>query len=479
MSVTFSRVYVEHVLDPGYRNWKRLYYGDLLAVHKAHLIMLEETGIVSRTAAAAIKASMVGIEAGTAFPDHIPEGLEDLSFFYEKELDRHGAGSAASLHTARSRNDMDTTVFRLALKRELRDLVGHLASCARTILQRARAGESELTILSTHGQPANVSTMAHYLSAFLLDFLEGTESLVTAMGSTDHCPLGACAITATGFAIDRDRTSHLLGFSSPVPNSYQAIATSHWLTTPAQALQLILSDTGRLATDMLHKAAAEVGLLVFPDDLVQTSSIMPQKRNPVILEHIRIQAGLAAGACDSIVRLFRNVPYQDVNEAADAPVSEFLESLSQARSCVALLELAVSKVASSQPRTREIALTFGVTTTELADTMVRACGISFQSAHHACAAFVRSGYDKTRLREAFREMVGKELPLSDQEIDEALEPERFVAVRKTPGGPAPDGMASVYGAVAAAMARIDAAVAEMDERGRSAAAELGAAWARL
>ncbi|MGO9409171.1 MAG: hypothetical protein ACLQCB_00315 [Spirochaetia bacterium] len=168
-----------------------------------------------------------------------------------------------------------------------------------------------------------------------------------------------------------------------------------------------------------------------------------------------------------------------MNEAADAPVSEFLESLSQARSCVALLELAVSKVASSQPRTREIALTFGVTTTELADTMVRACGISFQSAHHACAAFVRSGYDKTRLREAFREMVGKELPLSDQEIDEALEPERFVAVRKTPGGPAPDGMASVYGAVAAAMARIDAAVAEMDERGRSAAAELGAAWARL
>ena len=479
MSVDFSRVYVEHVLDPGYRNWKRLYYGDLLAVHKAHLIMLQETGIVSRAAAAAIKASMAAIEAGTALPDHLPEGLEDLFFFYEKELDRHGAGRSASLHTARSRNDMDTTVFRLALKRELRDLLGRLTSCARTILQRARAGESELTILSTHGQPANVSTMAHYLSAFLLDFLEGTESLVAAMGSTDRCPLGACAITGTGFAIDRGRTSHLLGFSSPVPNSYQAIATSHWLTSPAQALQLILSDTGRLVTDMIHKAAAEVGLFVFPDDLVQTSSIMPQKRNPVILEHIRIQAGLAAGACDSIVRLFRNVPYQDVNEAADAPVSEFLDSLSHARSCVALVELAVSKVASSQPRAREIAVTQGVTTTELADTMVRACGISFQNAHHACAAFVRSGYDKTRLREAFREKVGKELSLSDHEIDEALAPEHFVAVRKTLGGPAPAGMASVYDAIAAAMSRIDAAVVEMDERGRSAAAELEAAWARL
>ncbi len=230
---------------------------------------------------------------------------------------------------------------------------------------------------------------------------------------------------------------------------------------------------------MLHKAAVEVGLLVFPDELVQASSIMPQKRNPVILEHIRIQAGLAAGACDSIVRLFRNVPYQDVNEVADAPVSGFFDALAQARSCVALLELAVSKVASRQQRAREIARTFGVTTTELADTMVRGCGISFRSAHHACAAFVHSGCDKARLREAFRETSGRELPLSDEEIDEALEPGRFVAVRKTPGGPAPEGMVSVYAAVEASMAGIDAALAEMDERGRSAAAELEAAWARL
>ena len=231
---------------------------------------------------------------------------------------------------------------------------------------------------------------------------------------------------------------------------------------------------------MLHKAAAEVGLLVFPDDLVQTSSIMPQKRNPVILEHIRIQAGLAAGSCDSIVRLFqeRSLPGRERGGGRPgerAPRLARPGTLLRGTSSRA----AVSKVASDQQRAREIAVTFGVTTTELADTMVRACGIGFRSAHHACAAFVRSGYDKARLREAFREIAGRDLALSDQEIDEALEPERFVAVRKTPGGPAPGGMVSVYAAVPAAMARIDAALAEMDERGRSAAAELEAAWAGL
>ena len=315
--------------------------------------------------------------------------------------------------------------------------------------------------------------MAHYLTAFLLDFLEGTESLVTAMGSTDRCPLGACAITGTGFAIDRDRTSHLLGFRSPVPNSYQAIATSHWLTGPAQALELMLSDTGRLAADMLHKAAAEVGLLVFPDDLVQTSSIMPQKRNPVILEHIRIQAGLAAGSCDSIVTLFRNVPYQDVNEVADAPVSEFLDSLSEARSCAALLELAVSRC-RLRPAARARDRPY------LRGDDDGACGhhgpLVRQSASEAhivpaplsCVpATTRPGSARPSGRSP-----GRELPLSIEEIDEALDPERFVAVRKTPGGPAPEGMESVYAAVQAAMSRIDAAIAEMDERGRSAAAEL-------
>jgi len=480
MSAAFSRIYTDRVLQPSYQNWKRRYYADSIDVHRAHLVMLVERGIVTAEIAARIKSAMAEIDRAAPFPDRIPEGVEDLYFAYERELERiAGAENAAFLHTARSRNDMDTTVFRRVLKRELRGVCGLLASLGRAILERARAGEAELTLLYTHGQPANVSTMAHYLGAFLLDLLEGTEALIAAMESTDQCSLGACAITGTGFAIDRERTSRLLGFRSPVPNTYQAISTSHWLARPAQALELILTDIGRLAADMLHKASCEVGLLIFPDDLVQTSSIMPQKRNPVILEHIRIQAGIASGSCSSAAHIFKNVPYQDVNEVADAPVSEFIAALDTARSCVELLEEAVKKVSSDSARAREIALGFGVTTTELADSMVRDCGIGFRSAHRVCTAFVRSGYDKTALRGAFREIADKDLPYSDEDIDEALRPESFIEARKTAGGPAPEGMASVYATAGAALARIDAALSRLDERGRAAEAELDAAWAAV
>jgi argininosuccinate lyase len=475
MSPVFDPAYVARVLDPSYRNWRRLYYRDSVRVHRAHLVMLLEKGIVGSRTAARLKAAMGTIDASSPLPESIPAGTEDLYFAYEAELERlAGPEEAAYLHTARSRNDMDTTVFRLALKRELLALIENLRACFDAILARARRGEGELTILYTHGQPANVSTTAHYLTAFLLDLLEGTEALLAAMGSTDLCSLGACAITGTGFPVDRRRTASLLGFRAPVANSYRAISTSHWLVMPAQALRLLLGDAGRFAADLLHKASCD-----FPDELVQASSIMPQKRNPVILEHVRIQAGMAAGACASVEELFRNVPYQDVNEVADAPVTMFIDALATASSCFDLLRATIAGMGVNEDRAREIASRFGVTTTELADRLVRECGIGFRSAHRICGVFVRSGRDKDNLRRAFRESTGTDLAWPDETIDEALGAELFVAVRRTEGGPSPEGMASVYEAIDAAMARIDAALDEVGERGRKADAALDAAWAAI
>ena len=479
MSV-FSPVYVAGVLEPSYRNWKRLYAADSVRVHKAHLVMLRECGIVADETARSIARGMEAMARGFTPPASIPAGSEDLYFVYEKELERiAGAENAAWLHTARSRNDMDSTIFRLALKRELRTFAGTLLSCCETLESRARAGADELTVLFTHGQPANVSTIAHYLSAFLLELLEDAEVLLGALSSVDRCTLGACAITGTGFAVDRERTARLLGFRSIVPNNYQAISTSHWLVRPASALRLVLSDLTRLAADLLHKASCEVGLIEFPDELVQSSSIMPQKRNPVILEHIRIQAGLAAGTCASLEELFRNVPYQDVNEAADAPVSDLIDSIAKARSSVRLAAETVAKFSSNGRRVREMALSFGVTTTELADALVRDCGVGFRCAHGVCSAFARSGYDKAVLRAAFRTAAGRELPFSDATIEANLEPGHFVAVRKTAGGPAPEGMATVWTAAGEAMARVGAALAEQDEREARSAKELEAAWTGL
>jgi argininosuccinate lyase len=111
--------------------------------------------------------------------------------------------------------------------------------------------------------------------------------------------------------------------------------------------------------------------------------------------------------------------------------------------------------------------------------MVRECGIGFRAAHGICSAFARSGGDKVKLRGAFHEATGADLAWTDSRIDECLDPERFVAVRRTAGGPAPEGMESVFAAAEAGLSRLRVALDEMRERTARAARELATAWKDL
>ncbi len=460
----FSPVYTQRVLEPAYRNWKALYAVDSIAVHKAHLLGLLERGIIAEDVAKRIAAAVTEMETDFTYQQAIPPGVEDLYFAYEAELGRRiGVEDAAFLHTARSRNDMDTTVFRMALRRNLLAFAGEALDALESLVRRAREGEGELTILFTHGQPANVSTLGHYLAAFAGELAADLKDLVAAIAVVNRSTMGACAITGTGFPLDRQGVADRLGFPGYVTNAYEAISTSHWLTRPAAALEQLLQDCTRLVADLSHKASCEVGIVTFPDSLVQCSSIMPQKRNPVILEHARIQAGQALGTCSSIRELYRNVAYQDVNEAADAPVTELLDGLATATSALSLVREIVENFGGDKARVEELALAWGVTTTELADTMVREAGIGFRSAHEVCSRFARSGNSLAVLRQAFLEVAGKPLPFDDARVAEILDPRHFVAVRKLPGGPSPEGMLPVFEALGSAIAErrrdLDQAVA--------------------
>ncbi len=479
--VPFSKVYLERVLDPSYRNWRSRFLEASLKVHKAHLCMLSECGIVRPDIARLIKSGMEQIGSFEA-PLHLTQAdrVEDLYFLYEKTLGEHiGHENAAWLHTARSRNDMDGTIFRMVLKNALLDLEQHLAQVGSVALECCRKGQNELTILYTHGQPANPSTTAHYVSSILLELLEDSKALLAAIDTVDESLMGACAITGTGFPIDRERVADLLGFSHLMVNTYQAISSSRWLQVPAQALSVIMTDIGRFAADLLHKASCEVGLYDFPDDLVQVSSIMPQKRNPVIIEHLRIQAGEVANKCLGAAAIYRNVPFQDVNENADLPVCVLLDAVEASHSVLDLFSETIEKMRANEEKAREIADKFGVTTTELADTMVRDFGLGFREAHGIASAFARSGGDLTVLRTSFRETASRELPWTDAEIGDILSPERFVSVRSTLGGPSKTGMKQVYVRIRNLSDMLSSRLHAFRKREESSSTALAEAWGKI
>ncbi len=476
----FSPVYVARVLDPAYRNWTERFYGASMSVHKAHLCMLRETKIVSSGIASRIAQGIARLETSFSPPQHIPEGVEDLYFLFEKALgEQIGEEETAWLHTARSRNDMDTTVFRLVLRESLFGLLARLLELADALRARCTRGKDELTVLFTHGQPANPSTTEHYLSSFLMEILEDSDGMLRALRNVDRSSMGACAITGSGFPIDRDRVARLLGLDGYIVNTYQAISTSHWLVSAASSLQTLMIDIGRFAADLLHKASFEVGLYQFPDELVQVSSIMPQKRNPVVLEHIRIQAEMIAGECQGAVRSFQNVPYQDVNENADMIITRMLDSIRESFSVLDLLEETLLKMRADTGRATDICAQFGVTTTELADSLVRKYGIGFRKAHHICSEFVAKGQDKQKLREIFHATTGLELNISDQDIEVLLAPQTFIRVRRTPGGPAAEGMRAVYDAAQAALGGMRQELENCKSRWAEAQAMLEAEFSEL
>jgi argininosuccinate lyase len=477
----FSPVYVSRVLEPCYNNWKKYLIGASYRIHRAHLVMLKNKNIIDAGTAAAIKKGIDGIEKDFTFPGAIPENTEDLYFVFEKELGRRiGEDKAGFLHTARSRNDMDAAAFRLYVRTRLIEILEGIRALFKTMSERINGKDGEEPfILYTHGQPANVSTLGHYQSSMLLDAADCVGQIRAALETVNCSPMGACAITTTGFPIDRELVSRLLGFSKPALNSYGAISVSHWLTFPAGAIRLLLTNIGRYIADIHHKASCEVGIAGFPDSLVQISSIMPQKRNPVILEHVRIQASLSIGILNGIEDLFRNIPFQDVNETGDAALDEFSRALDMALSCISLFEETVKNITVNKERVYEISKTCGITTTELADSMVRDFKISFRAAHGITSAFVRSGYKREVLRRQFAEAGFGNLPYTDGEIDGILSPEQFIARRNVTGGPGPVGMLPVKAGIGKAVGGLENYLADIKKKLALADEELRARYNEL
>ncbi|MGB9820261.1 MAG: argininosuccinate lyase [Pseudothermotoga sp.] len=433
----FSKLYKEIVLDDSFNNWKKLfiYY---MQVNKAHTLMLKKAQIVSEDILVQIAQALRKIEEEQISGD-LPEQVEDLVFLVERRMaELIGVEKAGFLHTARSRNDVDATVFRMCVREELMSFCRYMVTLVEALIQKAESSTETLTLLYTHGQPAQVSTFAHYLLSFVFDLIETLDALFQSLHTVNLCPMGSGAITTTGFPIDRKLVSDYLGFSKPVENSYRAIVTSHWIMTPASAMKILMSDLTRLVQDFIHKSSCEVGILQFPDDLVQISSIMPQKRNPVVLEHIRIRANIANGIFNAVEQSFVNTAYHDVNENGDFVLFKFLEAVKIAKEALQLAQEVFEKVKVDENRVKDLALKTGATTTELADELVRRFGISFRQSHSLVSDYVKAQMKYGVIKEKFEQLFGMRFDLTEKQVNEILSSENFVQVRKVLGGPHKD-----------------------------------------
>ena len=441
----FAPEYVTYVLNENFEDAKTLFLSPLMAIHYAHLVMLAAQRIVSPGDAHAIREALDAISLDQVRDAKYDGSYEDL-FFYVEQLvvDACGEDVAGRLHTARSRNDIAMTMYRMRQREFLLGLLSASFALRRSLIELAARHRETILAVHTHTQRAQPTTVAHYLLAVVEQLERDAARLKSAYNRTNRSPLGACAITGTGFPIERHLTSALLGFSAPTLNTYGSIATVDYLLEGASAASVLLTGHGRFVQDLLLWCTAEFSYVTFGEGYVQCSSIMPQKRNPVAIEHARAIGSKALGEAQAIVTAVHNTPFGDIVDTEDDLQPLVFAMFRDATRALRLVAAAMTTAEFDAARLGAHAAEGWTTLTELADTLVREHGLPFRTAHGIAARLMRER-DKDpsvslswTLAKVSADFLGTPLTYDESTLADILSARHFVEVRRTYGGPAPE-----------------------------------------
>ena len=274
----------------------------------AHAKMLGKTGILPQDEADKIIAGLERVRQEIAEGKFTPsESLEDVHMNIEARLTEIEP-LGAKLHTARSRNDQVATTTRIYLRRRLRSLAEDMHTLLRTLADNAQRHLNVIIPGYTHMQQAQPISMGHYWLAWFEAFSRDMKRLDFALSSLDECPLGAGALAGSTLPVDREMTSELLGFSSPTRNSLESVASRDYMMDVHHFASVLMIHVSRLCTDLITWNTQEFGFVVLPDEFCTGSSMMPQKKNPDVLELARGKTGQVLGNMIDLLVNLKGLP---------------------------------------------------------------------------------------------------------------------------------------------------------------------------
>ena len=450
--MSFSDAYVDHVLAPDYRFVGQHLYAELLDSMTAHVRTVQALPDVQADSAAVAAAERLISELVALHNEELPvraQGVPDAYFAINRVLeDRLGADTVSLLRTGLSRNDLDMTVYKLAARSRNLALQQALVDLRAAIQEQAGRHVETILIAHTHHQPGQPTSVAHYLLAIDSLLARDHARVRDAYGRLNTSPLGAAALAGSSHPLDRQRSAQLLGFDAPTDNTLDAVSASDWQAEAVANASSVALNMSRFTWDLLNWSS--LGTYRLADGLVQGSSIMPQKRNPVALEHARTRFSRVLGSGQAVYFSSHNISYTDLNDFGPDIQGSLRQQQLQLQGGLALLLACVREGDFDRQALEQVALTTDTTATELADELVRSHDVPFQEAHRLVAAAVAScrsrGVPLQQLTAAeLKDVGGPEL--TDEQLREALDPVYFITRRDGYGGPAPETVRARLGKV--------------------------------
>ncbi|MFJ5621555.1 argininosuccinate lyase [Peribacillus loiseleuriae] len=440
-----GKTYVEELLKPVFNDQRDYLFHVMFDIHRAHVIMLCEQKIIKVEEANKMLAGIRKVaQTDLTLVSYEPQ-FEDLFFMMEAKIGEEiGDELAGKIHIGRSRNDMGVAMYRLVLRGHLLQFIGYANQLSESLLVQAEKHTETYITGYTHTQPAQPTTLGHYFLAIYDVLQRDVGRFWAAYKTVNQSPLGAAALTTTGFPISRNRTAELLGFDEIVENSYDSIAGADYLIETATALMTCMVNTGRWIQDFLQQVTREFGTFYVADPYVQVSSIMPQKRNPVSIEHSRSIASSSYGDALSAIQMIHNTPFGDIVDTEDDLQPHLYRAFTNASRVMKLMYAVIATLKVNEEHAKKMAAKSSITVTELADTLSRDYGISFRKAHSIASHIAKQSicerkelydWDTQAINKMIAEFVS--VQITEAEWQKIISPEYFVEIRKIQGGPNP------------------------------------------
>ena len=374
---------------------KRLYKEDI-AVSIVHVEMLFKQKIISFKIKNKIIYGLNKIEKEISKNKfEFNKKYEDIHMNIEKRLFQIIGEEAGYVHTARSRNDQVITDFKIWIKSANKEINNRLNSLIKTILKLAEKNIDVIMPAFTHLKNAQPISFAHYLMAYIEMFKRDKKRFKNNLDNLNENPLGVAALTGTSFNIDRDYTTKKLGFNKPTNNSIDTVSDRDFVIDFLYSVSVCSMHISRIAEELIIWNSDAYNLINLSDKVVTGSSIMPQKKNPDLLEFLRGKSGNAYGNLFAMLTILKGLPLSYFKDLQDDKEIVF-KSNDTLIDCLKIFEEVIKNFKPNKEQMLKLANNGYITATDFADYLVRNHSISFRKAYQKTAAIVNLAEKKRK-----------------------------------------------------------------------------------
>ena len=413
---------------------KRLYKEDING-SIAHVEMLFKQKIISFRTKNKIIYGLNKIEKEISSKKfEFNKKYEDIHINIEKRLFQIIGEEAGYVHTARSRNDQVITDFKIWIKSANQKISVMLNNVIKNSVNLAEKNIDTIMPGFTHLKNAQAVSFAHYLMAYVEMFKRDKDRFKNNLDSLNENPLGVAALTGTSFNIDRNYTTKKLGFEKPTNNSIDTVADRDFVLDFLYSVSVCSLHLSRISEELIIWNSDGFNLINLSDKIVTGSSIMPQKKNPDLLEYLRGKSGITFGNLFSMFTILKGLPLSYFKDLQDDKEIIF-KSYDVLFQSLKIFNEILKNVSPNKKRMLELAYSGYITATDLADYLVKNNSMSFRKAYQKTALLVNlAEKKKKKLNELSLEDLKKVEPTLTKDVLKVFDLKNSVNSKKSYGG---------------------------------------------